>query len=304
MPNRILKESICTSESLDSLTSFQETFFYRLLVNCDDYGCMDARPRILAARLYPIRGIGPDEVEETLQALIRENLITIYRVKGKPYLHVTTWEQHQQLRAKKRKFPDPAMADETVSPTDDCNGYQMKSDDSNGNHLPASCARAESESESNPNINPNQNQKPNQTPKPTCAPARGGTDADDRFTAFWNEYPKHVAKQDALKAWRKLRPDGALMDRLMTALATCKKSDEWTREDGRFIPHPATWLNGHRWEDEVPPPSRAVPFKPKVIAQDYEQRDYSAVDEELIVRQNAEMEKFLRENPEYEQGVS
>ena len=55
MPNRILKETICTSETIDNLSVEAERFFYRLLVNCDDYGLMDARPRILRARCFPLR---------------------------------------------------------------------------------------------------------------------------------------------------------------------------------------------------------------------------------------------------------
>ena len=47
MPNRIIKETICTSDTIERLTPFEETFFYRLIVNCDDYGRMDARPAIL-----------------------------------------------------------------------------------------------------------------------------------------------------------------------------------------------------------------------------------------------------------------
>lgn len=54
MPNRFLKDSICTSDNIDRLTAFQETFFYRLIVNCDDFGRMDARPKVLAAKLYQI----------------------------------------------------------------------------------------------------------------------------------------------------------------------------------------------------------------------------------------------------------
>ena len=52
MPNRILKDSICTSPNIDALSLEAETFFYRLLVQCDDYGRMDARPAILRARCY------------------------------------------------------------------------------------------------------------------------------------------------------------------------------------------------------------------------------------------------------------
>lgn len=46
MPNRIIKESICTSDTLSRLSDFQENFFYRLIVSVDDYGRLDARPAI------------------------------------------------------------------------------------------------------------------------------------------------------------------------------------------------------------------------------------------------------------------
>lgn len=55
MPNRILKESICTSDTLDELTWMEEVFWYRLIVNCDDYGRFDARPAILRSRLFPLK---------------------------------------------------------------------------------------------------------------------------------------------------------------------------------------------------------------------------------------------------------
>ena len=50
MPNRIIKESICTSETLDKLNWFEEVFWYRLIVTCDDFGRMDARIPILKSR--------------------------------------------------------------------------------------------------------------------------------------------------------------------------------------------------------------------------------------------------------------
>ena len=43
MPNRILKESICRSEEIDSLSWFEEVLFYRLIVICDDFGRYDGR---------------------------------------------------------------------------------------------------------------------------------------------------------------------------------------------------------------------------------------------------------------------
>jgi len=55
MPNRILKESICMSDSINALSSEAEILFYRLIVQCDDYGRMDSRPSVVRAKCYPLR---------------------------------------------------------------------------------------------------------------------------------------------------------------------------------------------------------------------------------------------------------
>ena len=55
MPNRILKESICTSDSIDSLSWFEECLYYRLIVNCDDFGRFDGRTAVIKNRLFPLK---------------------------------------------------------------------------------------------------------------------------------------------------------------------------------------------------------------------------------------------------------
>lgn len=76
-------------------------------------------------------------------------------------------------------------------------------------------------------------------------------DACDGFDEFWQAYPRKIAKASALKSWRKIRPNAELSETVMDALAKQKDSDAWKRDGGKFIPHPATWLNGRRWEDEI-----------------------------------------------------
>ena len=106
MPNRVLKETICTSEEIDKLTAFQETFFYRLIVSCDDFGRFDARPKILASRLFPLKKeLRISQVEDALRALTSAELVDLYEVDGKPFLQMKTWDKHQQKRAKKSKYP-------------------------------------------------------------------------------------------------------------------------------------------------------------------------------------------------------
>jgi hypothetical protein len=76
-------------------------------------------------------------------------------------------------------------------------------------------------------------------------------DRDAAFERFWQAYPRKTAKTAARKAWAKLYPVNGLLDTIMAAVAAQSNSRQWLTDGGRFIPHPATWLNNARWEDEV-----------------------------------------------------
>jgi hypothetical protein len=60
-----------------------------------------------------------------------------------------------------------------------------------------------------------------------------------------------VAKPEAQKTWAKLDPDDQLVDRILLAVQQHRATDGWRKERGKYIPHPATWLNNRRWEDEI-----------------------------------------------------
>ena len=75
------------------------------------------------------------------------------------------------------------------------------------------------------------------------------------FDRFWGAYPRHQGKEAARKAWAKIRPDDALLAEMLAALERQRASDQWRRDGGQFIPYPATWLNGRRWEDEDAAPT-------------------------------------------------
>ncbi len=72
----------------------------------------------------------------------------------------------------------------------------------------------------------------------------------EMFDTFWSEYPKRKAKGNAEKVWAKLCPNEQLFETIMNGLKRAKTSDDWLKENGRFIPYPASWLNFKGWEDE------------------------------------------------------
>ena len=146
--------------------------------------------------------------------------VSLYTVGGKPYFWFPTWSEHQRIRECKAKFPGPEEADAPDNPP----------------QVAASCGELPPESESNPNPNPKQNPNPTRT-------------RDDAFDAFWKAYPRKVGKEAARKAFTKVQAD---LDVLLYAVELQKRSDQWQRDGGQYIPNPATWLNQGRWEDEVP----------------------------------------------------
>jgi hypothetical protein len=108
MPNRILKETICTSESIDQLNWFEEVLFYRLIVSCDDFGRYDGRPAVLKGKLFPLKNVTIKQLEEALDSLSKTSIVLRYAVSGKSYLQLVTWDKHQTRRAVKSKYPSPS----------------------------------------------------------------------------------------------------------------------------------------------------------------------------------------------------
>jgi len=86
---------------------------------------------------------------------------------------------------------------------------------------------------------------------------------EEMFALFWDAYPRKEAKQNAWKAFKKVLPDAQLMSAMIAWLKLACESEQW--QDKSKIPHPATWLNQRRWEDDPPPkPAPKNPGGPAV----------------------------------------
>lgn len=74
---------------------------------------------------------------------------------------------------------------------------------------------------------------------------------DKFFDLFWLNYPKKVGKDGAKKAWKKVRRPAEVIEKLKVILPIQIESEQWQKNNGQFIPNPATYINQGRWEDEV-----------------------------------------------------
>lgn len=87
----------------------------------------------------------------------------------------------------------------------------------------------------------------------------------DNFLPFWEQYRNKKGKQKAIQAWNRMTEQEQKL--ALDALPAHNKQEQWIRDDGRYIPHPATWLNGKRWLDEL------VPAKDKFVVPDLKKQE-------------------------------
>jgi len=73
---------------------------------------------------------------------------------------------------------------------------------------------------------------------------------ESEFDQFWRLYPKKRSKGQAEKTWVKISPDDELYKQILAGLENAKKSIDWQKDGGQYIPYPSTWLNAKGWEDE------------------------------------------------------
>lgn len=88
---------------------------------------------------------------------------------------------------------------------------------------------------------------------------REETEADDFFALFWTAYPKKTAKPAAAKSFKSAKVTALLLQIILADIERRKSGPDWQKNNGEFVPMPATYLNNKRWEDEGTSPTKAEP---------------------------------------------
>lgn len=113
MSNRVLKQSICDSETVAALKEWgAEVTFCRVMVACcDDYGRFDARPAVVRAKCFPLvlDRVPEAQVDAWLLDLQRVGLVQLYDANGRRYGAMSKWANHQRVRNAVSKIPPPPV---------------------------------------------------------------------------------------------------------------------------------------------------------------------------------------------------
>jgi hypothetical protein len=207
------------------LGEFAQSLYPLLVANSDDYGRMAGDAFTVKFAMFPTSPRCEADFNEALEAMRASGLIERYTAEGKQLIQIVDFDRGQ-----------PNLHKRTPSVIPEFPGFSGIS--------------------GNPPEVPSQS---NLTKSNSIEPNSTALRAVDGFSDFWDLYPKKKSRVDAEKAWRKLAPSPELSQRIKAAVAVQLGSEDWRKEGGKFIPYPASWLNGRRWEDEVSTPRVSRP---------------------------------------------
>ncbi|MGY2183306.1 hypothetical protein [Pseudomonas agarici] len=253
--SRNIKPGFFSNEHLAELDFATRLLFIGMWTEADREGRLEDRPRRLKMALFPADNV---DIEKMLADLDHLGFITRYTVGSFNAIQIVNWAKHQNPHLKEAKSVIPEMpAPEPCPVKVGASTIQAPGENSS---FPADSLSLDSL-----NLIPD---SLSLSPAPVVM--------EDLFPKFWKLYPRKVGKDKAEKAWAKLKVTRELFDLMATALAKQVLTPDWIKEKGQYIPHPSTWLNGKRWEDEIPDIATNVHQFPASRHTGFENRDYKA----------------------------
>ncbi|WP_285907679.1 hypothetical protein [Pseudodesulfovibrio pelocollis] len=249
MRARNIKPGFFTNEDVVECSAWARLCFIGLWALADRCGRLENRPKRIKMSLFPADAV---EIEALLDELCEAGLIVRYSHEDRQYLFIPGFKKHQTPHYKEREicpacpgYEDDEQGDIQDSPPDQPQEDQDLPKTDPGPTLGQPPLNPES-GILNPEsgiLNPEKEKNP---PKPP----RGGQEYSKPFVLFWELYPCKRNKQRAWRVWKGIKGVDARV--IMEALARQIAADHWRGQDGReYVPHPATWLNGAGWDDEI-----------------------------------------------------
>lgn len=224
----MLKKKICVSRRLAALSSDSARLLYTWLIpHLDIEGRFSADPDVLKGQVFPrLKHLTSAKIEELLRDIAYQQLIIRYENDGDRFLQLRHFAREQNLRKDREK-------ESNIPPPEKCKIIDGL--DEVPGELPADSG-----------LTPAQVKLREVKLREDNAPR----EASRNFKIFWEFYPYKKSKGQAEKAFIKINPNEQLLETMLSKIEQAKKSKNWLKNDGEFIPHPATWLNARGWEDE------------------------------------------------------
>lgn len=235
---RNIKPGFFTNDELADVNPLGRLLFIGLWTIADREGRIEDRPRRIKAEVLPYDDVDCDNL---LNELAENGFILRYSVAGEQYIQVLNFNKHQNPHVKESASEIPAP---------DLTGASTVQEPDMHSENPADSLNLIPDTGY---LNPD---TPNPQPRKRDSSAKPTEVVDERFDEFWQAYPRKVGKPKAQQAFQRVDWRDVEFRALMDSLARQKQSEQWTKDDGKFIPHPTTWIHRAGWNDELPTPGK------------------------------------------------
>ncbi|MBV6326357.1 phage replication protein [Pseudomonas aeruginosa] len=250
---RNIKPGIMANENLAEVSPIERLLFIYLWMLADREGRLEDRPKRIKAEALPYDDV---DANEALNSLAKAGFIIRYRAEGQSIIQVVNFTKHQAPHMREQGSSLPEYVAETAE-IEPCQVEVVTEHDLGS----AKAMPSPSDSLIPDSLIPDSN---------TPLPPRG--EVDGLFDQFWAMYPNKTCKAKARAKWEKLKVTPDLFNKIMAGLNRQCASQAWLKDGGQFVPHPTTWLNGERWNDEVRSNVHQLPSRHHGFAD----RDYAA----------------------------
>ena len=207
---RTVKPEFFTSEDVVALSPFARLLFIALWCESDREGRMYWKPKTFKMRYFPADDLSIDAL---CDELIGRDMVRLY---GDGLAYIPTFLKHQHINPRESQSDIPSPES-----TREARVYNASTRDSD-----VQVGRKGKEGKEH------------------------ASERDASFEVFWSAYPKRRNRGDAEKAWLKLKPTSETLAKILEAVEVASRSDDWRKDNGQFIPYPASWLNAKGWLDE------------------------------------------------------
>lgn len=253
---RSIKPGFFDNEILGCLPPLTRLLFIGLWCQADREGRLEDRPRKLKKTILGYDDVSTDDVDAMLSALDESGFIIRYQAGEQQYIQVVNFVKHQNPHMKEKPSEIPPPPGQAQGTTETGTVQEPGREETPPVQAPGKHQAVDGKAEEVPGADAPPPGKGADDPGEEEPPEGDGkqeakkTAMERRFELFWAAYPKKKAKKAAWEAFKKVNPDEELFKRIMEAIGRARTSQEWLKDGGQYIPHPATWLNGGCWDDE------------------------------------------------------
>ena len=251
---RQLKPGFFKNEDLARCTPWARLMFEGLWTLSDREGRLEDRPTYIKGELFPHDNLDAEvllaELANLKDHFNRPAFILRYRVGECKYIQIINFSKHQNPHVKEPASIMPAPDKHSASTRRARCKVGTHTERAPEEHR---ASRASSLFPLSSSLTPD---SPLLTPDSKDSPAAGARCAPEivypeDFLTFWKAYPRKIDKGEAFKAWQKIQRPRPDIQAITASIAALKASRQWQEKNGRFIPHPSTWLNRRGWESQV-----------------------------------------------------